>query len=204
MDKITSGWRLFLAAGALAASSPAASQDTQASEQPPAPPAAPAPAPAPAPTPAPAPAASSSQVVQDPPTPLPALPAAPQAPIPAYPDCRESHASTVGRVAKATRVHACLVRLNQYDRDILQVYARRMLAHREEVIALWNQVNRSDAFSAEQKVEFHGRILVEARNSHIEGPYMDEYRLVQGRYRSDNEFLRTEYCNLVNCRRAQP
>ena len=91
-----------------------------------------------------------------------------------------------------------MVQLNDYNDNILQVFSRRVAAHRDALWALWEEVN-GGPYSHQQKREFYDRISIEFGNSQPDGSYLDQYRATYGRYVADREFLMTEFCNLVRC-----
>lgn len=204
MAKAASGWRLFLVAGMLATSGSSQSQQVPpadapatAAQQPanPIPQARPQPQqpqpPQPPRRPRPRPAQQSLPPIPPPPTSLPE-----------YPDCRNDHVPIVGRVDRANQVGACMVLLGQYVRESLPLFARRMGAYRNSLRLLWARVKR-EPYSVQQKAEFYARLSIEFANATRDGTYMDGYRRIEGRYLADRTYLRTEYCNLVRCRRTR-
>jgi len=132
------------------------------------------------------------------PSALPPIPPAPTTTLPTYPDCRNDHNSIAGNVRKANLVRSCLLRLNAYERTILQGFASRMNQHSALLQALWNSVN-SGPYDYPQKLSFYALISPEFAKSRPGGEYMNEYNQLYSQYLADSSFLRTEYCNLVRC-----
>jgi hypothetical protein len=215
MGRLVSIWRLWLAAAALTCGAAAPAQETPPAAPSPAPPPAPSPAPAqpeavaPEATPAPAAAAPAetqpvtttrSEQQEPPPLALPAIPPAPSSALPDYPGCRDEYLALHGRIPQAGLVLSCITRLDQYYENILRVYFARIERYRTSLSEVWDQVNASDDYTREQKREFYDRVRPEFEKSGEDGAYLDNYRLLYGRYRADRDFLRTLYCNLVSCR----
>jgi len=130
---------------------------------------------------------------------LPAVPPAPTATLPEYPNCRDEYRALSGRIAQANLIRACITRLDRYNQDILQAYRARMYRYREQLSQLWNEVNGSADYSRTQKRAFYDQISAEFENSREDGAYLEQYRSLFGRYQSDRDFLRLQFCSVVTC-----
>jgi hypothetical protein len=200
MGRFVSTWRLLLAAGALTCGGATAAQETPPPTQPEAtaPPDAAAPVEQP---PVAMMAQPQQQQQQQPPPPaLPAIPAAPPSTLPDYPGCRDEYLGLHGRIPQAGLALSCITRLDQYYDNILRIYFARIERYRAGLSELWDQVNASTDYTREQKRDFYDRVRPEFEKSGEDGAYLDNYRLLYGRYHADRNFLRTLYCSLVSCR----
>lgn len=135
-----------------------------------------------------------SQPTRDP---LPPLPPTPVRDLGDYPNCRGDSESARGNRAKAAAAYACLVRLQSYRTDFLDVVAARMDSHARSLLALWLQVENNSRYAAEQRQEFYQLINREYRDSLPNGNHLNQHRANRGRLEADYEFVRALYCGIV-------
>lgn len=132
--------------------------------------------------------------------PLPGLPPRPSADILGeVPECQNDYLAQTRKAIRANLINACILTLDDYFANQLQIFSARMKSYRERLTALYDDVNMDPAYSYEQRRDFYGRILDELTKSSPGGEFLDQHRIREGQYRVRRATLVQAFCSTVTC-----